>query len=196
MKTYILSLFVLIMLCFGALNIYAWKSPTRPAPAGGIDAPVTALVMDQIKNGTLGVSGMFAVFGNSVFTGGFKIADGTQREFYALTSDSAGNATWTRLPAKPVAVHKLSLGDCPPGSTKMTDRGLPYCGYWVNTGVASYCKPGDTRIAAVDTGTSGHKGGNHGITLVEPNGCIGWEGASNFGGAGCAVQCRAKTTYN
>ncbi|MDB5204798.1 MAG: hypothetical protein JWP09_826 [Candidatus Taylorbacteria bacterium] len=195
MKRNIYIILALIFLGAGAVNLYAWKTPTATPPSQGVQPPVTALINEQLKAGTLGVNGMFAVFGNAVLSGGVKIADGTQKEFYVLTSDSAGNASWKSLPAKPVTTHKLGLGDCPAGSTKMTDRGLAYCGYWVNTGAASYCNKGDLRIAAVDTGTSAHKGGNHGITLAEPNGCIGWEGPSNFGGPGCAVQCRTTTVY-
>lgn len=196
MRKNITIILILTFVCVGALNLYAWKSPTKAPPAGGIDAPVTVLATDQIKSGNVGVNGVLGVFGNALFGGGVRIADGTQNQFYAFVSDSAGNGSWTKLPARPVIAHKLTLSECPPGSTVMTDRGLPYCGYWVNTGISSYCKPGDTRIQAVDTGTSGHKGGNHGINLVEPNGCIGWEGNSNFGSAGCAVLCKAKSSYN
>lgn len=196
MKINLFIIFAFILLCAGSVSVYAWNSPTKAPPAGGIEPPVTAGINEQIKTGNLGVNGILGIFGNTLFSANLKIADGSQKEFYALVSDSVGNASWKPLPARPVLTHKLSLGDCPSGSTPMTDRGLAYCGYWVNTGAASYCKSGDIRIQAVDTGTSAHKGGNHGITLAEPNGCIGWEGAGNFGGPGCAVLCRTTTTFN
>ncbi|MES2409109.1 MAG: hypothetical protein V4509_02270 [Patescibacteria group bacterium] len=195
MKRNLSIILVLTLLALGAVNLYAWKAPTTFPPGGNVAAPITSSTNAQLKAGSLGVNGVFAVFGNSVFSGGVKIADGTQQEFYALVSDALGNASWKPLPAKPVVDHQLTLSSCPEGSTVMTERGLAYCGYWVNTGAASYCKAGDIRISAVDTGTSAHKGGNHGITLAEPNGCIGWEGASNFGGPGCAVLCRTTTVY-
>lgn len=183
--------------CVGAINTIAtssWQSPTAAAPGGNVSSVVTLSPDAQIKMGTLGLGGL-ASFGNATFSNKVRIADGTQGEFYALVSDANGTESWKPLPSRPVLSHQLALSDCPAGSTAMTDRGLAYCGYWVNTGAASYCKAGDVRIAAVDTGTSAHKGGNHGVSLSEPNGCIGWEGPSNFGGPGCAVLCRATTTY-
>lgn len=195
MKKQIYIIIPIIVAFTGVLNIYAFKSPTAIPPAGGVQAPVTTSMFEQMKAGSIGVSGVFAVFGNTFLSGGLRIVDGTQKEFYALVSDKDGNASWKPLPARPILAHKFKLAECPAGSTAMNDRGLAYCGYWVNTGLASYCRKGDARIAAIDTGTSGHKGGNHGITIVEPNGCVGWEGEGNNGGAGCSVLCRAATSY-
>lgn len=178
-----------VLLIAGGNALYAWTAPTSAPPKGNVAAPINVGSVAQTKKGAFGVEGNFAVFGNTVFSGKIKIADGTQAAGKVLISDAAGNASWAPLPAKPLAAKATKwVLKCAAGSREITYAGLSFCGYTISTGqTTKYCNGTDELIRVADNGN----GRNHGITKVPPNGCTGWEGTKNYGGGSCELTCKS-----
>ncbi len=66
-----------IALCFGILVIcfavgfyvIAWTEPTAVPPGGNVAAPINVGLISQVKQGALGVGGVFRAFSNAIFDG-------------------------------------------------------------------------------------------------------------------------------
>ncbi len=74
-----------IALCFGILVIcfavgfyvIAWTEPTVAPPGGNVDAPINVGLISQVKQGALGVGGVFRAFSNAIFDGNVGIGTAT-----------------------------------------------------------------------------------------------------------------------
>lgn len=84
----------------------AWSEPTASAPAGNVGAPINTTGVAQVKNGPLGVSGVFSAYSNLNVGGqiqtsgsGIRFSDGSVQtraaggssNFYTKTGDNTGS---------------------------------------------------------------------------------------------------------
>ncbi len=88
------SVLVALTFVLGTIT-YAWTgAPEGTPPANNVDAPVNVGVVTQLKSGALGIDGLFRSYGSAIFDGGVKISTDSGLG-KILTSDAAGNASWT-----------------------------------------------------------------------------------------------------
>lgn len=184
-----LKIFVAIIVLFGGMQyIYAWSAPASSAPGGNSVAPLNVSVLDQIKNGSLGLGGLVNS-GNTLFTAGVKITSGSPGLGKVLVSDAEGNARWSSV-SDILSATSTIAGGCPAGSELMTITGVnrEFCGYSRTTGSTAYCdafgSEYDKNLGCWDIG----HGNNHGIQSFA-SGCTAWEGAENYGGQGALFYC-------
>lgn len=185
-KNTILPVLIATVLFFGAQVVYGWIGPSAIPPRENVSAPINTGSDFQAKKGNLAVNGI-AVFGTSIFTGSFKIADGTQGPGKILTSDAQGNASWQFPPEPNIQTTVTPDTTCPAGSSEISADGETYCGY-IKTwrGGVTYCDGNDVLVTCENAGI----GRNNGVTRVAPNGCQAWEGPRNNGGPGARLYCK------
>ncbi len=127
------SVLVALTFVLGTIT-YAWTgAPEGTPPANNVDAPVNVGVATQLKSGALGIDGLFRSYGSAIFDGGVKISTGSGLG-KILTSDAAGNASWTSTSSLGISgvgdVTSITGGACEVGQVvqSISATGTVTCG--------------------------------------------------------------------
>ncbi|MBU3942429.1 hypothetical protein KKA24_00430 [Patescibacteria group bacterium] len=88
-----------LVLCFGIAfyTIAAWSNPTAPPSGGNVPAPINTGTVPQLKNGGLGINGLFEVKGAVDVSGNLEVRNGPIKATGGLIIE-----TRTSDPASPV----------------------------------------------------------------------------------------------
>ena len=117
----------------GLLYVQAWTgAPAGIPPANNVDAPINVSNSTQYKPGSLGIGGLFKVYGT------FNIPTGAGPG-KVLTSDADGNASW-QTPVSSSGGGSAMVSDSPQGTLCGLSVAMGYDGIPVSPTIAATCK--------------------------------------------------------